>query len=949
MNRFPRIDWLRPGRFLLLFVTAVRAVVLLARGALGASGTDVVPAVGCVPTARRKRVAVSLAAALSLLAGTLLALAPAASAASSGYAVTEIYTSGGPTYGVAGDPATNTIYAGAYTSLDVIDGTSNTITAQIDLGWPVQSVAVDATTDTVYALAEGGRTFVINGTTNTVTATVDVPCGVFGSAAVNPVTDMVYVTDCENGTVTVIDGNTNTVTATIPVVLGSTTLMYGVAVDPTTDTIYVADAEDDEVAVIDGATNAVTGRIALPARSDPIGVAVDPASGLVYTADYDTNSVSAIDPATDSVSTLATGLTGPYGLALDSGSGTLYVGSISGSTASLSDLGTTYVIDTATGAIEDQFPRGGECVAVAVSGGPAYVDGPADYPPNSNAVTVLTPSSMNTMSPIIVGDTTFTFSVGQPAQDQLTASATPAASFSALTSSVPSENLPAGLTLSPAGLLSGTPAAGTAGLYVVGVTASNGVAPSYTTAIDVTVDGAPSITSPDQATFYTGVASSTFTVTASGYPEPTFSETGTLPSGVTLTSTGVLSGAPAVGTAGVYPIQLTATNSVGAATQAFTLTVSNGSSYVPVGPVRVLDTRNGTGGYDAPVGPGATISLQVTGVDGVPTTGVTAVVLNVTATEQTASSYVTVYPAGETRPTASNLNFTAGETIPNLVTVPVGADGDVDFYNNAGSTDLVADLEGYYTTGSGSLFDSVGPVRVLDTRDGTGGYTTPVGPGQTISLQMAGTDGVPATGATAVVLNVTATEPTTSSYVTVYPDGETRPTASNLNFTAGETIANLVTVPVGADGDIDFYNNSGSTDLVADLAGYYTSSGTGSSYVPLGPVRVLDTRNGTGGYDAPVGPGGTISLQLTGADGVPATGVTAVVLNVTATDPTASSYVTVYPDGETRPTASNLNFTAGQTIPNLVIVPVGADGDIDFYNNTGSTDLVADLAGYFIT
>ncbi len=82
--------------------------------------------------------------------------------------------------------------------------------------------------------------------------------------------------------------------------------------------------------------------------------------------------------------------------------------------------------------------------------------------------------------------------------------------------------------------------------------------------------------------------------------------------------------------------------------------------------------------------------------------------------------------------------------------------------------------------------------------------------------------------------------------------------------------------------------------------------------------------------------------------GLPASGVTAVVLNVTATQPTASSYVTVYPDGETLPTASNLNFTARETIPNLVVVPVGADGEIDFYNDAGSVNLVADLAGYFI-
>jgi hypothetical protein len=332
---------------------------------------------------------------------------------------------------------------------------------------------------------------------------------------------------------------------------------------------------------------------------------------------------------------------------------------------------------------------------------------------------------------------------------------------------------------------------------------------------------------------------------------------------------------------------------------------------------------------------------------------VTAVVLNVTATDPTASSYVTVYPDGQPRPVVSNLNVTPGETVANLVTVPVGGDGMVDFYNNSGSVNLVADLEGYYAA-TGSLFESVGPVRVLDTRNGTGVPEAPVGPGGTISLQVAGVDGVPASGVTAVVLNVTATDPTASSYVTVYPDGQTRPVASNLNFTPGETIANLVTVPVGGDGMVDFYNNSGSTDLVADLDGYYAAGAAeagGSFFNSFGPIRVLDTRYGIGGYRVPVGPGQTISLLINGAGSsiVNEAGVTAVVLSVTATNPTASSYVTVYADGTTRPLASNLNFTAGETIPNLVVVPVGADGEVDFYNNSGSVDLIADVAGYFLS
>ncbi|HUN36816.1 MAG TPA: Ig-like domain-containing protein [Trebonia sp.] len=371
--------------------------------------------------------------------------------------------------------------------------------------------------------------------------------------------------------------------------------------------------------------------------------------------------------------------------------------------------------------------------------------------------------------------------------------------------------------------------------------------------------------------------------------------------------------------------------------------------YTPVAPVRVLDTRDGTGGFSSPVGAGKTIALQVAGQDGVPAYGVTAVVLNLTATGATANGWVVAYPDGKARPAqGSSVNFTKGETIPNLVTVPVGSDGKVDLYNSAGSVNLVADLQGYYGATGTSQYAADGPVRVLDTRNDTGGFASPVGAGQSIALQVTGQDGVPASGVTAVVLNLTATGPTASSYVTAYPDGTARPAqGSNLNFTKGETIPNLVIVQVGADGKVDLYNNAGTVNLVADLQGYYTTTG-GAGYAADGPVRVLDTRDGTGGFASPVGAGKAIALQVTGKDGVPASGVTAVVLNLTATGPTASGWVVAYPDGTARPAqGSNLNFTKGETIPNLVIVPVGADGKIDLYNSAGSVNLVADLQGYF--
>ena len=384
------------------------------------------------------------------------------------------------------------------------------------------------------------------------------------------------------------------------------------------------------------------------------------------------------------------------------------------------------------------------------------------------------------------------------------------------------------------------------------------------------------------------------------------------------------------------------------------------NAYKAVTPARLMDTRPGQKTTDGQaegigaVGPAVPQPLKVTGRGGVPESGVKAVVLNITATAPTSVGFLTVYPFGENRPNASNLNVAPGQTVPNLVVAKVGTGGQVLIYNDTGSTHVIVDVTGWFP--STAAFTPLTPARLLDTRPGgqtvdtINGAPGPVGLGGVRTIRVTGRAGVPDNDVGAVILNVTVTAPAGPGFVTVFPAGESRPLASNLNFVAGQTVANLVVAKVGSGGQVTLYNEGGATHLIADIAGWFPST---STYHALTPARLMDTRFGQHTIDeeeaghGAVGPGSVDVLKVTGRGGVPTTGVGAVVLNITATGPTAAGFVTVYPTGEAKPLASNLNFTAGQTVPNLVIAKVGQGGQISIYNDTGSTHLIADVAGWF--
>ena len=253
-----------------------------------------------------------------------------------------------------------------------------------------------------------------------------------------------------------------------------------------------------------------------------------------------------------------------------------------------------------------------------------------------------------------------------------------------------------------------------------------------------------------------------------------------------------------------------------------------------------------------------------------------------------------------------------------------------------------------------TAFTPVTPARLMDTRaeptiDSLYRDTGAVVGGETRSVRVTGRGYVPAGDAVSISVNVTVTDPTSSGFLTVFSGAGTRPTASNLNFTPGLTAANLVMVPVRADGTIAIFNSSGRADVIIDVLGWYTSVG---DFRPLTPARLMDTRNeptvdgrfrSTGAF----GPGESRTLAISGRGGVPSSGVAAVALTVTAVDPTASGYLTVHPTGTPRPTASNLNFDAAEIIPNMVITPVDALGRIQVFNFGGRTDIVVDVLGWF--
>ncbi|MCC8242700.1 hypothetical protein [Saccharothrix luteola] len=368
-----------------------------------------------------------------------------------------------------------------------------------------------------------------------------------------------------------------------------------------------------------------------------------------------------------------------------------------------------------------------------------------------------------------------------------------------------------------------------------------------------------------------------------------------------------------------------------------------GGDFVPfASPVRTVDTRNGTGGVTGARGPGSTTVFTAAGLGGVPATGATAVLLDVTPVGPTAATYLTLWADGTPRPGTATINVAANNpTVSLTALVPLGANGKFQLYNSAGSVHVVIDVHGYFTSTAGSGRGGFVPVAQSVLFDTTTGIAVPkatIAARSSLTVQVTG-GSVPAT-ANAVYLNVVVSNATSASWLRAVPEGSTGG-ATSIDFASGTTSSGLVVKP-GANGRVTIYNaSSGSINLRAHTYGYFSASSTeGAGYRPA-TGRLI---NG-----AELAANGHLDVQVAGLLGMPAKGVSAVALNLSVSGPTGYGYYRAWPLGAAEPSTSSFNhFAPNQTKSDMALVEPGVEGRIRIKNvSTGTVRLFVDIQGWF--
>jgi hypothetical protein len=380
------------------------------------------------------------------------------------------------------------------------------------------------------------------------------------------------------------------------------------------------------------------------------------------------------------------------------------------------------------------------------------------------------------------------------------------------------------------------------------------------------------------------------------------------------------------------------------------------TTFHPLTPTRILDTRHGNGLSGASY-PRVPRRFQVSTRGGVPA-GAVAVTGILTATAETKGGYLTIGPVFTAAPSSSTLNFPAGDNRANNVTVALDSDGELSvvYISSGGSTHAIFDVTGYFTADdTGATYLPLAPGRLLDSRNGTGlsgRFVTNVAR----TFQVTGSL-VPA-GALAVTGNLTLVKPTGKGWAFIGPSIPANPSSmqcSTVNAPAGDTRSDGVTVKLAASGTLSavWVGPARSTaDLLFDVTGYFVSGTSGSRFVPLEPTRLVDTRYGIP-FTGPIITHIPVTVAMAGHGGIPssATGISG---NLTVTGQTYAGYLTVAPHltGGSPPSFSTLNFPKGDNRANGFDVSLYSDGSISVAyeaSRAGSkTHFALDVTGYFL-
>jgi len=392
---------------------------------------------------------------------------------------------------------------------------------------------------------------------------------------------------------------------------------------------------------------------------------------------------------------------------------------------------------------------------------------------------------------------------------------------------------------------------------------------------------------------------------------------------------------------GTGSCQLTMTQDL-STTATFT-SPSSRYQFVASPPCRLVDTRQ-----SSPIQGGTSRDFAVPQLGGcnIPANAA-AYSLNVTVVPHGPLGYLTIWPTGQQQPFVSTMNSVDGRTKANAAIVPAGNSGAVSVYVTD-TTDVILDIDGYFATANQNSYQfyPVTPCRVLDTRDSH----QPQGLGPP-SLSDMGTRDLPVltspclqgiSNPHAYSFNVTVVPVNGRplNYLTVWPSDQNQPYVSTLNNPTATVVANGAIVPAAvSNGNITVFAYN-STDVIMDINGYFAAPGQGYSFYPAAPCRVLDTRDNNGQPFS-----GERTVNVVASACAPPSSAKAYVFNATVVPSGFLDYLTLYPDGQSRPDASTLNAYDGYITSNLAIIPT-TNGSIDSYASQ-LTQLILDISGYF--